>query len=201
MGMLLINATGMGRVRRATLNGRPFLVADASLIVPGVLSGSRGALYYPEEECQASAGSWHGTPITVYHPISNGQHVSAHDPEVLDRQGIGVIRNDRYERGKLRAEAWFDEERTRKVDPRVYNSLLNNRPIELSTGLYTENEPAKSYMKDPKTGRSYDYIARNYRPDHLAVLPDQVGACSLQDGCGINVNRAAVRNGKKDCPT
>ena len=53
-----------------------------------------------------------------------------------------------------------------------------------------EKEPSKgNYM-----GKSYTYIAKNYRPDHLAVLPDNSGACSISDGCGVLVNQ---RNGKR----
>jgi hypothetical protein len=35
-------------------------------------------------------------------------------------------------------------------------------------------------------GVKYEGIARNLRPDHLAILPDDKGACSLEDGCGVN---------------
>lgn len=37
-----------------------------------------------------------------------------------------------------------------------------------------------------------DAVARNHRPDHLAILPDQVGACSLADGAGL------IRNAWED---
>ena len=48
MEQVLVNLTGM--VRHETLNGRDHIVAPLSLIVPGVLDGSRGPLYYPPEE-------------------------------------------------------------------------------------------------------------------------------------------------------
>ena len=34
-------------------------------------------------------------------------------------------------------------------------------------------------------GEEYSEVLRNYRPDHLAILPDLVGACSLDDGAGF----------------
>ena len=34
-------------------------------------------------------------------------------------------------------------------------------------------------------GKAYVGIARNYRPDHLAILPDMKGACSIADGAGL----------------
>ena len=36
-----------GQVKRVTRNGREWLVAPMSLINPGVLNGSKGALFYP----------------------------------------------------------------------------------------------------------------------------------------------------------
>jgi len=35
----------------------------------------------------------------------------------------------------------------------------------------------------------YIAIAHNHRPDHLALLPGGRGACSVEDGCGIRVNK------------
>lgn len=167
------------------MNGRDYLVAPLTLIVPGVLNGSKGALYYPKDEIGKDPGVWNGVPIVVYHPTRNGLHVSARDPDVLDKQGIGVVMRSRAG-DKLTAEGWFDVESTRRVDKRVLDSLEAGRLIELSTGLYTENEPTSGIYN----GRSYDAIARNYKPDHLAILPDQVGACSVRDGCGVMVNAA-----------
>lgn len=180
------------KVRRETLGGRKYLVAPLTLIVPGVLNGSKGPLFYPPEEISKSTSAWNNVPIVVYHPKSDKGHVSAKDPEVLDKQGIGMvlkanISGKNGSTGKLRAEGWFDEQRTRKVDPRVYSALMRGKPMEVSTGLYTDNETAENGAEH--RGRPYSYVARNYRPDHLAILPDQQGACSVKDGCGMNVNQ------------
>ncbi len=182
MDAVTINVRLTGRVRRETLNGRQFLVAPATLIVPGVLPGSKGALYYPPEEVSANATDWNHTPLTVGHPTDpfTAEHLSARDPGVLDRQGIGFVRKSVYN-GKLQAEAWFDEDRTQHVHKGIYQSLMASRPMELSTGLYTDNEE----VAGSHNGRPYTHIARNYRPDHVAILMDQRGACSLADGCGV----------------
>lgn len=180
-----------GKARRATLNGREHLVAPLTLIVPGVLSGSKGALYYPPEEIVKNHDAWNHIPLVVYHPTDplTNAHLSARDPAVLDRQGIGILLNVKAN-GKLTAEGWFDVESTRRIDNRVYEALVKGTPIELSTGLYTENEVAPEGANHK--GRPYDFIARNYRPDHLAILPDQIGACSIKDGCGVLVNEEAT---------
>lgn len=181
-----ITANVSGGVRRAIRNGREHLVAPLSLIVPGVLAGNKGPLYYPPEEVKKNYTVWNETPIVLYHPHINGKPVSALDGNILEDSGIGVVLKPIIKNGRLRAEGWFDAERTKSVDSRIYDSLISGKPIELSTGLFTDNELAPDGAQH--NGRSYKYIARNYRPDHLAILPDQVGACSIHDGCGVLVN-------------
>ena len=184
MENLICNFTGS--IREEILLGRKHLVAPATLIVPGVLNGSLGPLYYPPEEVSANPSKWNNVPITVYHP---GGGASARTPAVLNRQGIGTVLNASItDSGNLQAELWFDVERTQQVDARVYDSLANSQQMELSTGLSTQNEKAEegSVFNNPTLGDiPYTHIARNYKPDHLAILPDQVGACSLSDGCGL----------------
>ena len=184
MQQLAINFNG--QPRRERLQGRDYFVAPLTLIVPGVLNGSKGALLYPTDEIEKSIDSWNGVPIVVFHPEDpDGSPRSARDPDILNKQGIGVImRCATSTNGKLKAEGWFDIEATRRVNTQIYADLVAGRPIELSTGLFTDNEERQGTYK----GTGFDYVARNYRPDHLAILPGQTGACSIQDGCGVHVN-------------
>lgn len=175
----------IGKARRVTRNGREYLVAPLTLIVPGVLNGSRGPLYYPSEEIAANYDSWNDIPIIVYHPRKNGTFTSGRSPDVLDYSKIGRVYNARIDSdGKLKADGWFDLETVKRVDIRVFEALEQGKPIELSTGLSTVNYTAPGNFK----GKPYDAVARNYRPDHLAILPDMKGACSINDGCGVLVN-------------
>lgn len=180
-----INA--VGKIRWETEHGRQYIVAPMTLIVPGVLNGSKGPLWYPPTEVKRGVKLWDGIPITKNHPTNpiTNEHLSARDYGVLERQGLGFIRKSTFN-GKHVAEGWFDAERTKRIDKRIYNALLSGDPLEVSTGLYTENENVRGVAPD---GRSYVAIARNYQPDHLAVLPDQTGACSREDGCGVLINR------------
>ena len=181
MEILIANFTGA--VRRETLHGREHLVAPLTMIVPGVLEGSKGALLYLAEEIGKNPSVWNHVPITLGHPTLNGQNVSAREPDVLDRQAIGLILRTTVSNGKLVAEGWFDVERLMRLDNRILEALTSGRKIELSTGLFVDSEKAEegaSFHEKP-----YQFIARNYRPDHLAILPDQVGACSIRDGCGV----------------
>lgn len=189
----LVSNISVGQTRREQFDGREHIVAPVSMIVPGVLNGSKGALYYPPEEVARNVDAWNGMPIVVYHPTDDsGSPVSARSKGVIEKSGIGTIFGARIHNGKLKALAYFDVEKTKRVDNRIYQSLMKNEPIELSTGLFTDNVPAQNGAQHD--GRSYDYVARNYRPDHLAVLPDQIGACSLRDGCGVLVNTTTTHN-------
>lgn len=162
-----------GGIRRVKEGGRTYLVAPVTMIVPGVLPGSKGPLFYPLQEIRRNFGDWEGTPITLGHPTQNGRQVSASSSGILH---IGRVRNVSA-KGKLKGEAWIDEEVAAKAAPQVIESVRNGFKVEVSTGLYTDNDPAQpgaSYLH-----RSYTHVAKNYRPDHLAVLMDQVGACIL----------------------
>jgi len=184
-----------GKVRRETLNGRSFLVAPMSLLpLNGVLHGSQGPLFYPERETRNSYKAWDYMPLVVWHPTdSQGRHVSARDPGIIQNWGIGFNRKTHIN-GKMLSEGWFDEEKTRQVDNKLVNRgvepilprLLKNKPIELSTGLFTDNEAVPEGTTH--NGTPYEFTARNYRPDHIAILPDQKGACSNEQGCGVMVN-------------
>jgi len=205
--METILANMRGRARVVTENGREYRVASASIIVPGVLNGSKGALHYPPEEVQANPGVWNNVDLVVYHPQVNGQHVSAKDRSVPRESFIGFTRNDKFEGGKRRVEAWFDVQAVKNYDallrsqgkPEIYPRLEKGEPIELSTGLFTDNEARSGSYN----GKGFTHVARNYRPDHLAILPDQKGACSLDDGCGVfNADGDSVQTGPEhtcDC--
>ena len=179
MELIIANLAGPSRVQYATFNGRKYLVAPLTLIVSGVLAGSQGPLFYPGPEIAATANAWADMPLTIGHPTGPfGEPIPASD---VPEKHIGMVRFPRYRDGKLTAEGWFDLDATRNADARVLDLLRNGQPIELSTGLYTHNEDRRGSYR----GRPYTHIARNYQPDHLAILPDQRGACSLDDGCGV----------------
>lgn len=169
--------------RRRTLNGREYIIAPMTLIVPGVLNGSRGALLYPADEIRKSVKAWDGVNITVNHPVpKNGIPRSGNDPDIVTAQGIGFVSKPRMHNDRLRADGWFDVERVRQVAPGILQALENGEPVELSTGLLTRNRVGAGVAK----GRPYDAVAIDYTPDHVAILPDQRGACSVTDGCGVH---------------
>jgi hypothetical protein len=173
--------------RKETLEGREYRVVPMVMIVEGVLNGSNGPLLYPGDELSNLPGVWNHKPVVVYHPEMHGQCISACTPEVINNQKVGLILNTEFvpgkgtKPGKLKAEAWLEEDRLSLVDNRVLEAITNGTMLELSTGLFTENEDEEGTFN----GKAYSAVARNYKPDHLAILPDQVGASSIADGAGF----------------
>jgi len=182
-----INLSGL--VRNETLEGREYLVVPMIMAVEGVLNGSTGALYYPAEELAKVPQVWNHKPVVVYHPEMDGQSISACDPATIEEYKVGIIMNTMFDGRALRSEAWLEKTRVDKVDNRVMEAVENSLMMELSTGLFTDVEETAGEFN----GTAYTGIARNYRPDHLAILPDQIGACSIADGAGfLRVNKAST---------
>ncbi len=171
-----------GRVRKVSRDGRQYIVAPITLIQPGVLNGSQGPILYELPDIRLSVDAWNGVPLLLGHPTF-GRLGS--DADVLESTGLGFIFNAKVTE-RLIAEGWFDVELVRKRNRELLQQIEAGKAVEVSTGLRVAVEHQSGV---DERGRAYNRIARNYRPDHLAVLVGQTGACSIDDGCGINNER------------
>ena len=172
-------------VERRMHQGKPHLVVPITMMVEGVHHGSNGPMLHLAEELGKFPGAWNGIPIVIDHPELDGENISANDPGVIDARAVGRIYNTFMDGNKLRAEAWLDEEKLRQTSPTALDAVLNGRILEVSVGVFTEDEEVAGDYH----GEQYNAIARNMRPDHLALLPGGIGACSVTDGCGIRANQ------------
>ena len=192
MGLIINSkAVGLGKVERRQLHGREWLVAPAVALREGVYAGSEGPIFYPGAENVKHASSWNHMPIVLNHPQHpvTGQFISAASPGVLEERQLGMVLNARGEGGALKLETWFDPDRLAAVAPAVLEALeKGDKPIEVSTGLHLDRLPKGG----THNGMVYNTTATGYKPDHLAVLLHQPGACSCKDGCGILVNTGAL---------
>jgi len=90
----------------------------------------------------------------------------------------------------LKGEFWVDIAKAEKVGgqaTQLLQRLRNNEAIDVSTGYF------RDFIESPGThdGKAYSGIARNLRPDHIAILLNETGACSWADGCGVpRINEA-----------
>lgn len=180
----LSSATFGYTIRSEVHQGRPHIVVPVIMMVEGVHAGSAGALLHLAEDLGRFPAAWNGIPISVQHPSEDGVLVSANQPHMIDEAAVGRVFEAEMDGPRLRAEAWLDEQRLAEVSPEALEYIRKGRPLEVSIGVFTEEELAPGEFN----GVEYIAIARNHRPDHLALLPGGQGACSWADGCGIRAN-------------
>lgn len=178
-----------------TWEGKQYYVIPVVMMVEGVHNGSRGPLYHSAEELGKVEASWNGIPVTIGHPsTADGTFLSANSPDVLSSWAVGKVFNTRLENNKLKAEAWLDIEKLTAISPETLQSVEAGQIMEVSVGVFSDEEPVEGEWN----GEHYIAIARNHRPDHLALLPGEIGACSVHDGCGLRVNNENMKGGSKN---
>lgn len=188
MSVVLLNqlvVSNLGAVRRDKMSGRDYLVAPVTMLKPEVLSGSAGPVYYPADQNRQSITRWNGMPIVNNHPAVG---VSARTKDYLDTACVGTVLNVREhpkQAGVIQAEAWIDVENANRVDSRIVEALTTGQKLEVSTGLGVKAVKAEEGANIG--GVVYNYVATEFEPDHLAILLDTKGACSVEMGCGLLV--------------
>ncbi len=172
-------------IRHETFEGRDHLVVPCVMMVEGVLNGTEGPALYTANEMKKFPEAWNGIPVPVYHPEMYGRAISANSPAVIESCVVGRTFNTEFvqangQKAKLRTELWIDVEKSNKIDPTVVQTFESGGHMDVSTGVFTEDEAQSGTYE----GDSYNFVATNFRPDHLALLPEAVGACSWDDGAG-----------------
>lgn len=173
-------------IRQETFEGRPHLIVPVVALVEGVHVGSRGSAFYPGEEIGKYVDAWNGIPLPVFHPEEYEMNVSANTPQLIEERSVGRLFNASFDPdgSKLKGELWIDIGKAEKISPAVLSLIRSNRHLEVSTALWSDGDGTPGQWR----GEEFDATVRNYRPDHLALLPGGEGACSWADGCGVRVN-------------
>lgn len=186
---MLITQSGQvvaNRLERRMLDGKMYAVAPATIVVAGVLNGA----LLPADELQRFVEAWNGRPIPLRHPKRDGEYVSANRTDVIEAEVFGQVLNCAIEGDRLRGELWIDVAKTERLGGDALRTLTRmdrGEIVELSSAYFCDIEAGAGEFN----GRAYEGIQRNLRPDHVALLPDEVGACSVKDGCGApRVNAA-----------
>ena len=180
---LITNFTSI--MRTVEKDGRGYFIVPITALVEGVHHGSGGKAFYPAVEIDRTAQNWNGIPLTVDHPKRNDIPVTANDPDTLKKYGVGTFENVRYEGGKLKGEGWIDINRVAMLFPEVLEIVKAGDKLEVSTGLYSETDGLEGQWM----GEEFVETLSDFVPDHLALLPEGVGACNWDDGCGVRMNK------------
>ncbi len=175
-------------IRYEVLEDKPYLVAPVVPLLEGVLN----EYLIPLEEIAAVVQSWQGVPVPINHPTNQyGDHISANAPAVLE-QCIGRFFHPRLDGSRLIGEVWIDIDKCERLGEEALECLRRleaGESLECSTAFWSET------TMEPGVFNTTPYIGvhRQVRPDHLALLPHGVGACSIADGCGVRACQAAGR--------
>lgn len=167
--------------RREMHANSEYLIAPVVAVREKVLNG----WFLPYEEIAAFNGvDWEGRPLPVDHPKREGVPVTANLPSVMEADVIGRFHNvyvDATDRA-LKGEFWIEINRANAhaEGPAIIERIETNKTLEVSTAYFCDIEQTEGEFN----GEPYYGIQRNLRPDHLALLPNSIGACSWQDGCG-----------------
>jgi len=167
--------------RTVEQGGKEFLVVKGVPLVEGVLNGR----FVSADEFGTFTNDWNDVPVVLRHPKKNGG--SARVP-ATDVPVVGRFYNAKMDGQRLVGEYWLDKGMLENSEEGLHllDLISGRHPIETSTGYWSESIPQTGKYND----RSYGLVDRNIHPDHIALLPDEIGACSLADGCGLNRNSA-----------
>lgn len=179
-------------LRVESLREQEYAVTPAIILVEGTLQGALAEA--PELALASEFGkipqAWNGRPVVVNHPRRDDQFVAAGQPDVWEQEVIGWVFNARIEDSKLKCELWTNKA---WMEASGYTELKDNvesaTTMEVSTGLFADIEQVEGIWN----GENYSGIWRNVVPDHLAILTDSPGACSVADGCGTARTNQSVQ--------
>lgn len=186
----ILSVVNAGNVSK---DGNTYTIRDVVGAVDDIVMNSR---LYPADQLKAAAATLEGKPAPAGHPKNSaGQAISALNGEALASAWIGsYVRNARHEAGRTIADVVVNEAQARahqdgaKLIERLDAAIAGNNaePIHVSTGLMMDPIIANGESR----GKKYSSIVTNIRYDHLAILLNEQGAATPDQGVGMFLNSA-----------
>ncbi|WP_410736364.1 DUF2213 domain-containing protein [Citrobacter freundii] len=174
-----------------TIDGKPHIVVRG--ITPVVDDIVMNRKLYPAAEIEKAYNTLERNPMPLGHPKVDGKHVSARDVRAVNEYHVGAwLQNVSHNDGKVTGDMYVNRQYAESSEKgkRLINRLdemlagTNSVPIHISTGLLYSGIAANGESK----GKKYNEIATNMMFDHVAVLLDEPGAGTPEEGVGIFVN-------------
>lgn len=175
-------------IRNEKLNGRDHIVLPSYTLPANVVMN--GGLY-PSSEIDAHYQKLDGTLAPLGHPMIDGRYISAFNAEAINAFHAGAWnRNVKKSGNRIYLEKWVDVEVAKQSEGG--RALLERvaaigrgedvPPIHTSVAVFCEQEPA------PPGVTEYQWVARIHDVDHDAILLNEVGAATPEQGVGLMVN-------------
>lgn len=171
------------KVRTETRDGREVMIIPSFTLPDNVVMN--GGLY-PHDEIERSYKSLEGKLAPLEHPEVNGQYVPAGCAEAIHKFHIGAWNeNVRRDGNRIAVDKCLDVNYAKQTEGgrRLLERIAEGGPVHTSTGIFLQREQVANAAE---TG--YSWIARDMVFDHDAILLDNPGAATPDDGVGLLVN-------------
>lgn len=185
---LAINASN---ISTTTINGQEhYVIRGAVPIVDDIVMN--GGLY-PAEEINNSYLTMERKLMPLGHPMVNGKYVSANDPQAVNDYYAGAwAQNVSKANDKVVMDVYVNKAVAdtkpdgKRLIQRLDDMITGNNadPIHVSTGLLLNKEQKAGESK----GKKHSWVAHNMQFDHIAILLDEPGAGTPEEGVGMFVN-------------
>ncbi len=173
--------------------GKTYTIREVCGAVDGIVMN---AMLYAANQLAEGAPTLEGKPAPAGHPQdAEGRFISALNGEALASAWAGAYcRNARHEAGRTLVDVIVNEAQARahpdglKLVERLDAAIAgtNNAPIHVSTGLMCEPVEANGEAG----GKKYSRVATRINYDHLAILLNEKGAGTPEEGVGMFLNAA-----------
>ena len=196
MKRLLVNfrtVVNQSMIKRETRNGDEFvIIRSATLPDNCVMNGG----LYPGDEIEKAFMTLDGKMAPLGHPQdANGNFVLAASQYSIDNFYVGAFNeNVTRENGRVFLDKAINVSKAMSTDKgkRLMDRIkaIENgagEPIHTSTGVLLQARDGEGVNHK---GQEYTWIAENMVFDHDAILIDEPGAATPEDGVGIAVNSA-----------
>lgn len=185
---LAINASN---ISTTTINGQEHYVIRG--VVPIVDDIVMNGGLYPAEEINKGFKTMERKLMPIGHPMVNGKYVPSTDPEALNNYYAGAwAQNVSKSNDKVVMDVYVNKSvaETKPDGQRLIARLdamisgENIDPIHVSTGLLLNKEQRAGESK----GKKHSWVAHNLDFEHTAILLDEPGAGTPEEGVGMFVN-------------
>lgn len=187
---LLVNISTLvdnSAIRTETIEGVEFTVLPSRTLPPNIVMNG---ILYDEKEVEAAISTLDMSPVTIGHPVVNGKFAPASDP--ISQAAYGILGAHNRVKGKTDDGRWVVEKlipteqlQNTERGKKLAEAIKHKRPIHTSTGVYLTKEPEIGVNA---MGQEYTSVAKIDRFDHDAILLNEVGAATPEQGVGLFVN-------------
>lgn len=181
----VVQRVNASQIRGEKLDGVDYLVVSSKTMPDDIVMNG---ILYPAEQINNTIQTINESPAPLGHPKIDGIYVSAYSQRAqnaFNKAGGFNVYKEKQGDSHL-VEKWFDKERLESTDQgqSLLKAINENLPINSSTGVIistTDESGSNKYGK-------YSKIANISHFDHDAVLINEAGAATPEQGVGLMVN-------------